>query len=93
MSKYTLKCMSWDRTNMRFMVTGEKDSSHGIISVPIGEWRELVRCWGGATDMSIYEASVRAARRQKVQAAQAQAKTTLVKACANQRPRAAARAA
>ena len=50
MSKYTLKCMSWDRTNMRFMVTGEKDSSHGIISVPIGEWRELVRCWGGATD-------------------------------------------
>jgi hypothetical protein len=35
MSKYTLKCMSWDRTNMRFMVTGEKDSSHGIISVPI----------------------------------------------------------
>jgi hypothetical protein len=29
--------MSWDRTNMRFMVTGEKDSSHGIINVPIGE--------------------------------------------------------
>jgi hypothetical protein len=28
-----------DRINMRFMVTGEKDSSHGIISVPIGEWR------------------------------------------------------
>jgi hypothetical protein len=24
---------------MRFMVTGEKDSSHGIIGVPIGEWR------------------------------------------------------
>jgi hypothetical protein len=23
-----------DRINMRFMVTGEKDSSHGIISVP-----------------------------------------------------------
>jgi hypothetical protein len=43
--------------------------------------------------MSIYEASVRAARRQKVQAAQARAKTTLVKACANQRPTAAARAA
>ena len=28
-----------DRINMRFMVTGDKDSSHGIISVPIGEWR------------------------------------------------------
>jgi hypothetical protein len=27
-----------DRINMRFMVTGEKDSSHGIITVPIGEW-------------------------------------------------------
>ena len=27
-----------DRINMRFMVTGEKDSSHGIIGVPIGEW-------------------------------------------------------
>jgi hypothetical protein len=39
MSKYTLKCISWDRINMRFMVTREKDSSHGIISVPIGEWR------------------------------------------------------
>jgi hypothetical protein len=22
MSKYTLKCISWDRINMRFMVTG-----------------------------------------------------------------------
>jgi hypothetical protein len=43
--------------------------------------------------MSIYEASVRAARRQKVQAAQARAKTMLVKAFANQRPRAAAKAA
>jgi hypothetical protein len=32
---------------MRFMVTSEKDNSHGITSVPIGEWRELVRCWGG----------------------------------------------
>ena len=39
MSKYTLKCISWDRINMRFMVTGEKDSNHGIIGVPIGEWR------------------------------------------------------
>jgi hypothetical protein len=28
-----------DRINMRFMVPGEKDSSHGIISVPIDEWR------------------------------------------------------
>jgi hypothetical protein len=28
-----------DRINMRFVVTGKKDSSHGIISVPIGEWR------------------------------------------------------
>jgi hypothetical protein len=89
MSKYTLKCMSWDRTNMRFMVTGEKDGSHGIISVPIGEWRKL----GGATDMSIYEASVPAERRPKVQAAQARAKTMLVKAFANQRPRAPAKAA
>jgi hypothetical protein len=49
--------------------------------------------WVGATDMSIYEASVCAERRLKVQAAQAQAKTMLVKAFANQRPRAAAKAA
>jgi hypothetical protein len=39
MSKYTLKCISWDRINLRFMVTGEKDSSHGIFGVLIGEWR------------------------------------------------------
>ena len=43
--------------------------------------------------MSIYEASVCVERRLKVQAAQAQAKTMLVKAFANQRPRAVARAA
>jgi hypothetical protein len=82
MSKYTLKCTcgSWSPVRRTAATASSACRSANGAS------------WGGATDMSIYEASVPAERRQKVQAAQA-AKTMLVKAFANRRPRAAAKAA